>query len=200
MSHSEETKEKLRQINLGKKHSEETKRKISEGRRGKVGFWLGKHRSPLSEETKRKISEGNRGKKHTLEVRLRLSEMKKGEKSNLWKGGITPINRAIRSSLEYRLWREAIFKRDSWTCVWCYQKGGYLQADHIKRFSDYPELRFDLNNGRTLCIDCHKKTHTYGVGRKNKLETGDLEYHDVIPLREKRYELLGTIKYFQNYE
>ena len=39
--------------------------------------------------------------------------------------------------------------------------GGKLNADHIKPFSLFPELRFDLNNGRTLCVECHKKTDTY---------------------------------------
>lgn len=40
-------------------------------------------------------------------------------------------------------------------------------ADHIKSFKDHPELRTDLQNGRTLCVDCHRKTDTYGrPGRK----------------------------------
>jgi len=84
----------------------------------------------------------------------------------LWKGGVTSINKSIRSSLQYKLWRESVFKRDNFTCVWCGSKSGdgktvALNADHIKPFSLFPELRFAIDNGRTLCLDCHKKTDTY---------------------------------------
>ena len=66
------------------------------------------------------------------------------------------------SRLEYRLWREGVFKRDDWTCVQCSARGGRLHADHIKAWATHPELRYDLSNGRTLCVKCHRKTPTYG--------------------------------------
>lgn len=103
-----------------------------------------------------------KGLKRSIETRKKISEAKKGEKSYTWKGGITPLNKIIRRSLEYKLWRTAVFQRDNYTCIWCGQKGGVLNADHIKRFSDYPELRFSIDNGRTLCVPCHKTTNTYG--------------------------------------
>ena len=121
---------------------------------GSIGYWTGKKRPPTSPETRLKIS-----KAHKRLVSLDLH--------HLYKGGLTLINKQIRCSCEYRLWREAVFKRDNYTCVWCGAKNGngktaILNADHIKPFSQYPELRFAIDNGRTLCHPCHKKTDTYG--------------------------------------
>lgn len=82
-----------------------------------------------------------------------------------WRGGITPKHQAIRNSQKYKKWRQAIFERDDFTCVWCGIRGYKLNADHIKSFADNPHLRFEIDNGRTLCIDCHKKTANY-AGRK----------------------------------
>jgi hypothetical protein len=90
-----------------------------------------------------------------------------GEKSNLWKGGITPVNAAIRTSLEYKNWRRFVFGRDDYTCQECGIRGVYLHADHIKPFAYFPELRFETSNGRTLCVPCHKETDTY-MGRAKK--------------------------------
>lgn len=85
-----------------------------------------------------------------------------------WKGGLTPANEAVRNSGEYKLWRKSIFERDNYTCQFCgikTKKGlgrtVVLHADHIKPFSLFPEFRFDMNNGRTLCVDCHKATPTF---------------------------------------
>jgi hypothetical protein len=91
-------------------------------------------------------------------MRLRQS----GDKSHFWRGGITDLNQKIRNSAQSKEWRTAVFTRDGYKCVSCGQNGGKLCADHIKSFSLYPALRFDLFNGRTLCYPCHQKTENFG--------------------------------------
>lgn len=78
-----------------------------------------------------------------------------------WRGGVTPTNQKLRASFEYREWREAVFNRDNFTCQNCGTRGGTIHADHIKPWAFFPELRFDVNNGRTLCVPCHEITPTY---------------------------------------
>lgn len=68
------------------------------------------------------------------------------------------LDRRIRYSKKMEEWRIAIFKRDDFTCQFCRVRGTYLEADHIKPFAYFPELRFELSNGRTLCRPCHDTT------------------------------------------
>lgn len=106
----------------------------------------------LSEETKRKIRISHIGKNL-------------GSENPNWKGdkAKTPIMERIRFGAEYKEWRTAVFERDDYTCQFCGKRGGiYIEADHIKPFSQYPELRFEISNGRTLCKPCHRKTPTFG--------------------------------------
>jgi hypothetical protein len=69
------------------------------------------------------------------------------------------IDEIKRNSVEYNNWRNSVFIRDDYICQHCKQKSGMLNAHHIKSYKDYPELRLILDNGITLCYDCHKKEH-----------------------------------------
>ena len=73
-------------------------------------------------------------------------------------------NRYIgRFTPQYKAWRADVFERDNFTCAICGQVGGTLNAHHIKPYAEYPELRYELSNGITLCEKCHRRIH----GRKS---------------------------------
>jgi len=62
----------------------------------------------------------------------------------------------------YDNWRKAIFKRDNYTCQDCGNKGKTLHSHHIKPYIKHEKLRLSLDNGKTVCVDCHKKYHQKG--------------------------------------
>lgn len=149
---------------LGKHHSQKTKKLLSKMFKGRK----------MSKAWIEKIGKGNLGNKHSLSARKKMSETKKGNKNPAWKGGITPKNQKIRHSIEYRLWREAVFARDNWTCEKCKQRGGRLHSHHIKNFPQYPKLRFAINNGITFCRDCHQEFHKiYGIKNNTEKQLGE---------------------------
>jgi 5-methylcytosine-specific restriction endonuclease McrA len=67
---------------------------------------------------------------------------------------------STRNSADYRDWRTAVYQRDDYTCQRCNKRGGHdLHAHHIKGWTRYPSLRFNLANGVTLCHPCHIAWH-----------------------------------------
>lgn len=152
--------------------SEETKSKMRLARlRNPTKYWLGKK---MDEAHKAKLSanhKGMSGKRQPLSQRKAVS----GENNWNWKGGITPLNHKIRASLRYKDWRSTVFHRDDYSCVLCGVRGVELNADHIRAFSTIlrehgvstlvasfacDEL-WDTDNGRTLCVPCHKATDNF---------------------------------------
>jgi len=131
----------------GLRHSDKSKREIG------LSNSIALKGRKLSEEHKRKISEYNKKVGRT-------PPLNSGKKHWHWKGGITPLNRKIRGSKEYAIWRRTVLERDGFACIECGTKE-QVEADHIKSFFLFPEIRFDVNNGRTLCRPCHTRTDTY---------------------------------------
>jgi len=187
----EETKRKMSEANKGKRFSintefkknmipwnkgipmlEMSKQKMRKKIMGRTPWNKnGKH----SKEARIKMSISHKGNIFSKETKNKISESNKGIKSYLWKGGITPLILHIRQSFKSRQWRSDIFTRDNFTCQDCGQVGGRLNVHHIKSFSSiiqfYEITTFEealecdelwnINNGITLCIECHKKTDNY---------------------------------------
>jgi len=201
---SEETRLKISKIHKGKFVSEESKRKNSEAHKGINNPNYGKHHS---EETRLRIGRGNKGKKQTEEAKLKMSRFHKGrpnpskgkprpEISGInnygWKGGITSLVEQIRKCLKYRQWVSDVYTIDDFTCQECGQRGGDLNAHHIKSFSsilqkyeittyeqalECDEL-WNINNGITLCRECHRKLHKKSkkiLRKENLLWNGQLK-------------------------
>lgn len=162
---------------LGIPHTKEVKEQISNSLKGNTHL-LG-HKPSV--ESRNRMSIAGKGRVFTAEHKRKIGEHQKGNKSPWWKGGITALQKAIRCSFEYRQWRADVFKRDDYTCQDCGIRGAYIHAHHIKSLSNlvseygiktmeealaYPEL-WCINNGVTLCEECHKNTDSY-LKRKAK--------------------------------
>jgi len=161
----------------------------SKGTKGENNLFYGCKHTDIAKE---KIGEAGKGRSawnkggkglyhHTKESKqkLRIAVKKRVELGvhNFYKGGISRAYKQLKHSLrnkEWRDWREKIFKRDNYTCQNCGArsragKAIYLHPHHIFSVADCIkenklDLIYEITNGKTLCIDCHKFVH------KNKLK------------------------------
>ena len=123
-------------------------------------------------ETRLKLRNSHLGKKQSEEVKIKRGVYLCGSQNHSWKGGNPPIFDKIRRLFKYRQWRSDIFSRDFWTCQKCNKKNNIrIETHHIKSFRtilyEYKinnieqalncEELWDINNGLTLCINCHRK-------------------------------------------
>jgi len=105
------------------------------------------------------------------------------EKHWNWQGGKTNLRKLLQKTYLYIQWRKSVFERDDYTCQHCNVRGNYIHADHIKSYSSIINeykittveeakkcaVLWDILNGRTLCVACHKKTSTYGGKSLNQV-------------------------------
>lgn len=169
---------------IGRKHSEETKRKMSEARKGKGNAFYGRTHSKEATEKMSLARKGKGtgsqnpiyGKPRSEAVRKKISDTRvrtgvaQGDRNPQWKGGISRGRKAAMATTAYKQWRKAVFERDGYTCQACGKRGtGDLEADHIKPWAYFPALRYDVANGRTLCVVCHRKTFK---GLRKKWQVG----------------------------
>lgn len=152
---SEETKNKIRVARVGTKSSVETREKISKSLIGNTNTL---------------------GYIHTTETKIKMrNSAHRGINHYNYKGGITELDKAIRRLPEYDTWKYGVFERDNYTCKDCKKHGGNLEGHHdlktfaqiiqennIKTIQDALNCKelWDIGNGVTLCVDCHKKRHT----------------------------------------
>lgn len=103
-----------------------------------------------------------------------------------WKGGISRAYQFGYHTKAYKDWRNRVFTRDDYTCQACYKKGGYLHAHHKNGFTHFPEVRFDTNNGITLCKKCHTEVHSLQCQQNQILETLRLEARKITKGRKQK--------------
>ncbi len=178
---TKEWKDKISKTLMGHIVSKETKKKLSEILKGiKKPLRSIEYRENISKahkgikasvETRKKLSEAHKGKKQTEETIRKMS----GANNHNWKGENRIISLAgrVRESFKYRQWRSDIFTRDRFTCQKCNKIGGELHAHHIKPFIFILQFYrintleealgceelWNINNGITLCKDCHEESH-----------------------------------------
>jgi ribosomal protein L37AE/L43A len=130
-----------------------------------------------SEKTKKIISNKNKGR---INWKKGMIGYGSGNKNPNWKGGISLENNRLRTCVEFRLWREAVFARDGWTCRKCGDnRGGNLQPHHIFNFAEHESVRYAIDNGITLCKKCHTEFHKGFGFRHNNLEEINNYLHGV---------------------
>jgi hypothetical protein len=145
-----------------------------------------------SEQKRKEHGLKQKGKFVSLKTRIKQRKARKGiycrERHPNWKGGLSPLHELIRHSDENKKWIKDVFIKDNYTCQDCGKAGSYLEAHHIKPFAEifqeflaqYSQFSliedketlarlaityepfWDINNGETLCEDCHK-VRTWGV-------------------------------------
>lgn len=132
----------------------------SDAKRGRPKNWTAEWKNKLKQ-----ANEARKGKPSPKRGKAYLHL--RGENHWAWKGGANSLRKRAKGQVEYKIWREAIFARDNYTCQICQQYSGVLHADHIIRWADNEELRYSVENGRTLCVPCH-----YYVTFKRKMTPG----------------------------
>jgi len=161
----------------GRKMSPESRRKMSEAAKKDGRIPPSRKGIKHTEEWKKNMSKKMMGRTFSEEtIKKRIASVRRGPNCHFWKGGITPLVILIRQSYDYRQWRTSVFERDNFSCRLCGTRGGSINADHVKSFSKILnennirsfeeasncEELWDIDNGRTLCEECHRKTNNFG--------------------------------------
>ena len=99
------------------------------------------------------------------------TEKRSGKNHYKYNFALTDEDRMARDMQngEIRKWRDKVYLRDDYVCQVCGQKGCKLNAHHLNSWDYYENERFNVDNGITLCENCHRKFHKeYGYGHNTK--------------------------------
>jgi 5-methylcytosine-specific restriction protein A len=149
-----------------------TKDKMSNLLTGRKITWGNKISDALKTSDKAKQLHFKKGKDN---IAYGKGHEQKGKLNPNWKGGTTTKNQLLRSSDEYIKWRKVCMERDDYKCTVC-SVGGYLQVHHIKELAKYPDLACDIDNGKTVCINCHNEIHGRKVGKLTKEQVIEIKH------------------------
>lgn len=145
---------------FGKIHSKEVRTKMGASLTDKNNHFYGKKHSKKA-KMKMSISTSGEnnpmfGKHHTKETLMKM----RGENNPNWNPNLTDEEREIkRNTLEYNTWVRAVKETNNFTCVKCNTCEGELISHHLFAYWKYPEARFIIGNGVTLCKSCYNKFH-----------------------------------------
>lgn len=174
-------------IPKGFKHSEETKKKIKAKsflalNPEKRFSWKGKK---LSSEHIKKLSlykiGHNKGGSLPEETKVKIGNSLRGEKSHFWISDRSKLKRYEdrRNDSDYKSWRSQVYARDGWKCrIGNSDCEGHIEAHHILGWKEHPELRYDVNNGITLC-------HTHHPIKKSKVLEMSIYFKELININHE---------------
>jgi 5-methylcytosine-specific restriction endonuclease McrA len=148
--------------------------------------WQGGNKYYTCKQCK-KVFQAKHRQKYDFCSRECFSKYNVGKNHSRYKGGI----KYDKQNKQYREWRKQVFERDNWTCQICKRKKKIrIVAHHIKSFTDYPESRFEINNGITLCNSCHTQIHN--ILRTLTGHTSNTSSEDMVGTAMKIAEMSKT--------
>jgi hypothetical protein len=95
-----------------------------------------------------------------IKTKINIKALPIGAGHYNWDGGKTKDSLKARTNTKSYNFRKNVLKRDEKICQNCGSNEN-LHVHHIKSFSKHPESRYDVNNGITLCKQCHQKEHKF---------------------------------------
>lgn len=163
--HSPEILKKLSLANMGKIHLQSWNAGLTKETDERVAKMASKKRgvktAPRLHRRGIRVSQNTEFKKGLVPKGGFSTRFKKGANHPLWKNGVTSENEKIRKSGEYKNWRIAVYRRDGFCCQICKKHCDKknIVAHHKNSFSLYPQSRFVVEEGITLCRRCHLNLH-----------------------------------------